>query len=224
MNISRRVAISLFLAAIILLAVLLFWPFVLNDVLKPIAMVAWLFLRIFVLSIGQRYYWIAIIFVALVFLYRFLSQSKIPLPAEESFHSNEILNTIQYWRIRFSLTDNSNRQEKSLKRELVDLLVSLYAAKQRGASNYAIRSAMERSQIPLPENIHTFLFPEERQESRSFLRKLIQSIPKTPRKWIRQWTGKETAERYRMIEEVLSFLETALEIKNDARKSIPNED
>jgi hypothetical protein len=219
---SRRLVVMLILATIILLIVLLFWPFVLNEILKPIAMVAWLFLRIFVLSIGQSFYWIAIIFVALVFLYRLLSQNQNILPAEKFSDSNEITDTVLYWRIRFSVTDYSNREEQSLRRELVNLLVSLYAAKQRGSSNFAIRDAMQCGQIPLPEDIYTFLFPEKRQESGSSIRKLIQSIGKTPRKWIRQWTGQETAERSRMIEEVLDFMETSLEIKNDTRKSISN--
>ena len=223
MNISRRLAISFLLAAIILLAVLLFWPFVLNDVLRPISMVVWLFLRIFVLSIGQHYYWIAIILAALVFLYRLLSQSQTTLPIEKFSDSNKITDTVQYWRNRFSVTDYSSREEKSLRRELVYLLVSIYAAKQRGLTDFAIHDAMERGQIPLPRNIQTFLFPVEQQEPRSFLIKLIQSMRKTPRKWSRQWTGQETAERYRMIEEVLCFMETALEIKNDTRKPTPNE-
>jgi hypothetical protein len=41
----------------------------------------------------------------------------------------------------------------------------------------------------------------------------LQSIEKTPRKWIRQWTGREKTEHYQMIDEVLSFMEASLEIK-----------
>jgi hypothetical protein len=31
-------------------------PFILNDVIRPISLVTWLLLRIFVLSVGQNYY------------------------------------------------------------------------------------------------------------------------------------------------------------------------
>ena len=75
--------------------------------------------------------------------------------------------------------------------------------------------------FPCPEHIHTFLFPDEPEKSKRSLEKLIQSIRTAPRKWIRRWTGQETAEHYRMIDEVLSFMETSLEMKNDDGKFTP---
>jgi Ca2+/Na+ antiporter len=213
MNISRRVAISIVLITIIFLTGVLFWPFVVNNILEPLALVVWLFLRIFVLSIGQSYYWAAIIFVAAIFLYRLLSYSQTTPVSEESQDWNETINTIGLWHIRFILNNGDPGDDKSLRQELAHLLASLYASKQRGLSNFEIYVALKDGQIPLPEQIHAFLFPGERQESGSFLNKLFQSIRRTPRKWIRQWTGQEKAEKYRMIEEVLGFMETFLEIK-----------
>ena len=39
---------------------------------------------------------------------------------------------------------------------------------------------------------------------------------------MRRWTGQETAEHYRMIDEVLSFMETSMEMKNDDGKFTQN--
>ncbi len=222
MNISRRAVISIIFITSILLAGVLFWPFVFKNILEPLALVAWLFLRIFVLSIGQSYYWAVIIFVALIFLYRLLSRSQTTPAPEESLESNETINTIGLWRSRFMLNSAYPNDDKSLRRELAHLLASLYVSKLRGLSNFEVYAALEDGKIPLPEHIHTFLFPEERQESGSSLTKIIQSIRRTPRKWIRQWTGQEKAEKYQTIEEVLCLMETFLEIKNDDGKSIPN--
>jgi hypothetical protein len=222
MNSSRRLAIFILLAAIFLFAGVLFWPFILNEIIRPIALVVWLFLRIFVLSIGQGVYWIAIILVTLIFLARLLSRSQTSLPIDESLDSNETINTIRYWRIQFSLNDSSPRDVKIIRRELAYLLASLYASKQRTTTNYGIYDALQRGQIPLPERLHTFLFPEEPQESGRSIKKLFQSIRQIPRKLIRKWTGQETAEQYRMIEEVLGYMEKSLEVKNDEREFTPN--
>jgi hypothetical protein len=103
------------------------------------------------------------------------------------------------------------------------LLTSLYASKQSTSNDFRVYEALQQGRIPLPENIQTFLFPAEPQESGGPIKRLLQSIQKTPRKWMHQWTGQEKAEYYRMIDEVLDFVETSLEIKNDDRKFTHNE-
>jgi hypothetical protein len=223
MNKSTRLGFFLLLVIILLFVGVFFWPFILNEIIRPAALVVWLFLRIFVLSIGQSLYWIAIIFAVLVFLARFLSRSHSPLPPDESLDPNKTIESIRYWRIRFSLTTNSPRDQINIKRELAHLLASLYESKQRTSINFEIYDALQRGQIPLPDHLHTFLFPEEPQESGRSIKKLLESIRQLPRKWIRRWTGQETAEQYRMIEEVLGFMETSLEIKNDEREFTPHE-
>jgi hypothetical protein len=215
MSTSRRLIIGMLLGALILLVGWLYWPFVLNDILKPIATVAWLLLRIFVLSIDQHVFWAAIIFAGLFFLYRLLSKGKMPLPPEEFLESNETINTIEYWRSRFFLNNNNIRDEKSLKQQLAFLLSSLYASKQHTSTNFEIYAAFEKGLIHLPVRIRSFLFPEKTQEAERSLQRWLQSIHKATRKWIRQWTGQETAERYQMVDEVLQYMETSLEDKND---------
>ncbi len=215
MSISRQTIIALLCAAIILGLAVIFWPFVLNSMLRPAALVAWLFLRMFVLSIGQRAYWVAIILVAFFVLLRFLSQSQKPLPQEEAVGTNEMANAKQYWRILFSLNDNSSQDETALNRELTGLLVTMYTSKQRGSRNFEIYAALKSGQIPLPENIQSFLFPKEQPEPKQFFEKLLHSLRKIQQKWLRRWSGQEKAEKYRMLKETLAFMEKSLEIKND---------
>ena len=207
---------------IILLFGMFFWPFILNDIIKPTSLVIWLLLRIFVLSIDQKYYWGAIIFVVVVFLFRLLPQDQIVIQSEDFPDSNATIKTIEYWRILFTLTGHDVHDEETLKRELIHLLLSLYASKQRTSTNFILYDALQRGELPLPEHIHTFLFPDEPKKSKRSLNKFIQSIRTAPRKWIRRWTGQETAEHYRMIDEVLSFMETSMEMKNDDGKFTPN--
>ena len=112
---------------------------------------------------------------------------------------------------------------KSLNEELARLLLSLYATKQRTSADFRLYDALQQGEIPIPEHIHTFLFSEEPKQAGHSFKKLVQSIRNTPRKWMRHWTGQETAEHYRMIDEILCFMETSLEMKNDDGKFNPNQ-
>ena len=213
MKFSRRVVILLLVAATVLFVGLLFWSFIRNNILEPTAAALWLLLRILVLSIDQKYFWYTAIFLAVIFLFRLLRQEQPSIQSDAYPDTNATILNIGYWRVLFTYNDQDVRDEKILRRELTRLLTALYAS-----NDFRVYEALQGGRIPLPENIHTFLFPAEPQESGGPIKRLLQSIQQIPRKWIRQWTGREKAEYYRMIDEVLDFVETSLEIKNDDRK------
>ena len=222
MKFSRRVTGLILFVSIILLVGMLFWPFILNNIIGPTSLVTWLLLRIFVLSIDQKYYWGAIIFIVLVFLFRLLFQNQIDIKSEESPETNATIKTIDYWRTLFTLTSGYVQDQETVKRELIRLLLSLYASKQRTSTNFLLYESLQKGEFPLPEHIHRFLFPDEKKKPERSLNKLIKTIRAAPRKWIRRWTGQETAEYYRMIDEVFCFMEKSMEIKNDDGKFTPN--
>ncbi len=215
MKLSRRVVIPIFFITIILLCGVFFWPFILKNIIEPTSLAVWLLLRIFVLSIDQKYYWGAIIFVVAVFLFRILPRDQAIIRSEYLPDSNATIKTVEYWHFLFIPTEYD---DKTLKRELTHLLLSLYASKQRTSTNYILYDSLQKGELPLPEHIHTFLFSDNPRKSKWSVNNLIQSVRNTLRKWMRRWTGQETAEHYRMIDEVLSFMETSMEMKNDDGK------
>ena len=224
MRLSRALVIGVFSLLVILFVGLLFWPFILNEIITPTSLAAWVLLRIFVLSLDQKYYWMAIIFITSIFLYlRLLPPSRPTIQSEDFQHSNATMRTLDYWHSLFNLIDQRAQDDEMLKKGLARLLLSLYATKQHTAADFHLYGALQQGEIPLPEQIQAFLFAKEpQQEGDSFImhiRKLVQSIRNTPRKWIRRWTGQETAERYRMVDEILCFVETSLEMKHDSGKS-----
>jgi hypothetical protein len=213
MNLSKRVVISLLIAAIVLFLGLLFWPFILNNIIRPTGLVLWLLLRILVLSIHQKYIWYVAIFVSFILLFRFLPQEQSDVQPSASREPNTVIMNIGYWRNLFVYNAQNTGEEENLKRELTYLLTSLHASNQSVSNNFGIRDALQKGKIPLPGNIHTFLFSQELPASGGFLRRFFQSTRKTPR----QWTGQEKAEHFQMIDEVLNLMETSLEITNDDR-------
>ena len=223
MNNSKRLVIVGFWLLLILFVGLLFWPFILHDIITPVSLVVWILLRIFVLSIAQKYYWGAIIIIAAFFLsYCLLPPPPPMLQARDSQNSNETLRTIGYWRSLFALTDQDIQVGRTPKRELARLVISLDPTNQRTLPYYLLYEALQRGEIPIPEQIHTFLFSAEPQKAGRSLKKRIQFIRNIPRKWIRRWTGQEFADHCRMIDEILCFIETSLELKHDDGKPNPH--
>jgi|WetSurMetagenome_2_1015567.scaffolds.fasta_scaffold508180_2 hypothetical protein len=214
MKFSRPIIVSILLIVLVLLFGMFFWPFILNNIITPIALTAWLFLRIFVLSVNQGFYWGVIIFVIAVFLFRLLFDDQTTNPPRDFLEANDTVRTIEYWRSRFTLTNPTVYDNKALRRELIHLVASLYASKQRSSPSFIIYDALQWGQIPLPDHIHSFLFPVEPEKSARPLIKLMRSVRETPQKWLRRWSGQETKEYHRMIDEVLSFMEASLEIEN----------
>jgi hypothetical protein len=217
---SQRVVLACLVAAILLLAGLLFWPFILSNIVQPTALVVWLLLRILVLSIDQKYFWYALVFVAAFFVIRVLSHARETVQPEVYLQSNATLDNIEYWRVRFAGNSHNVWEEKTLKRDLLHLLVSRYASNQNISNNFEMYQALEQGQVPLPEHIRDFLFSREPDHS---IKSFFRSIRETPKKWIHRWTGQEKAAQYQRIAEVLSFMETSVEIKNDDGKFSHNE-
>jgi hypothetical protein len=218
MKISRRMIGIIFFISIILLVGTLFWPFVLNKIIEPTSLAIWLLLRIFVLSIDQKYYWGAIIFVIAIFLFRLLPQNQIDIQSDNFLESNAAIKNVEYWRVLFTQTGQSIQDEETLKRELTRLLLSFYASKHCTSTNFLLYESLQRGELPLPVHIHKFLFSDKPKKTKWSLNQFIQSVGTAARKWIRRWTGQEAAEYYRMIDDVLSFMERAMEMKNDDGK------
>src|SRR5829696_9263047 len=204
MNRSKRVVLSLLIAAILLFLGLLFWPFLLNNIIRPAALVLWLLIRILVLSIHQKYIWYVAIFLSFILLFRFLPQEQSDVQPYSPREPNTVLINIGSWHNLFVYNGQSAREEETLKRELTYLLTSLHVSNQSESNHFGIRDAMQKGDIPLPGNIHAFLFSQELPASGGLLRRFFQSIRKTPRQWIRQWTGQKKAEHFQMIDEVLN--------------------
>jgi hypothetical protein len=220
---SQALVVGAFCLAVILFAALLFWPFVLAEIITPTSLAAWVLLRIFVLSVDQHHYWMAIIFVTSIFLYlRLLPPYRPTLQSEEPQRLNETMRSLDYWRSLFYLVDQRVQNDEMLKKGLARLLLAQYATQRRVLADFRLYEALQRGEVPLPEEIHAFLFAQEPQlAERSVLarvRQRAQSIRNTPRRWIRRWTGQESAERYRMVDQILCLMETSLEMKNDDGK------
>jgi hypothetical protein len=217
MSTSKRFALFILALIIVFFLVLVFWPFILNSIIIPISTVVWIVLRIYVLSIDQKYYWGAFILgIMVLVLWQFFQEEPNPEP-DKIKEENIIFTDIEFWQNKFLNLSNNQIDRQLIKKELIHLLTAMYTAEQQDKSQYMILDAIIEKEIPLPETIYDFLFSEELKGKQRSIIKTLKKIWQTPVNWIKLKGIRETQmmETQRMIIEILSLIEISLEIKHD---------
>lgn len=227
MKISRRtVSIIAFILGLFLLVGFSFPSFIQDNFITPIALVLWLFWRI-LRSVDEQVYWIALIFAVVMYslirLYRSALGSD-TFEQTQSLDSNAALQQMSYWRTSIHLTSFEIDPSNSLKHNLANMLVAIYASKQLHVAPYEISSALKQRQMPLPEPIYTFLFPAQSSGAKRSIKQVLRNLRDIPRKRIRRWTGRERAEYYQLLDQVLKFMESVMENEYDDKRSDAHHD
>jgi hypothetical protein len=215
MKLSTRGIIILTASTVLLVIVIMFWPFILNSIIKPTGLVFWILIRTFVLSIDQQYFWLAAIIAAGIILIRLLPHELVAIQSEAYTTTNATIRNIESWRNRFAFDKQGIHGVNAAKQNLQHLLVSFYASKLNISNQYQVFQALEKGAIPLPEDIHTYLFTPEPGKSDRTLAGKIHTFREVVQKRIRLWTGQEKARHYHMITEIINFMESQLEAGND---------
>ncbi len=212
MNLTRRSALFLLLLGISLLIFFIFRSFLLDNVVWPVALVVWLIgqaLR----TIDQQVYWYVLIAAAVIYAFIRLSRELTDVPPAPPPESNFTLETINHWRVVIPLNTQATGQPDILKQTLEKMLTAIYTSKQSESVHWEIDEALRLRRIPLPESIYAFLFPDEPPGKGAPRRGNLAAILQAPGTLARRWTGRETADYYRSIEEVLAYMESLVEKK-----------
>ena len=212
---AARLSLLALAIGLCLLIAILFLSDLFAYFIRPAAVVLWMLWQI-LLSIDQHVLWGLLVFSCVSYaVYRILripadSARQAPPP-----HAGSTLDRVRYWRTSIQYTADEIDAPNILKRDLAQLLVSLHAASQPEASRPDIYKALRQGRIALPEHIHAFLFPVEPDTTQRSAGQVLQNIWQTPDRWTRRWTGRDAAVYHRSIEEVLTLIESALEIDHD---------
>ena len=222
MKISRRIVLIIaFILGLFLLVGFSFPSFVQDNFITPLALVLLLCWRI-LQSVDQQVYWIALIFAVMMYALIRLYRSILGPDTFEQTQSRDLnaaLEQIRNWRTSIRLTDfridRSNILARNLARSLAKMLAAVYASKQLHVTQYEIYSALEQREMPLPEPVYTFLFPAQSSGAKRSIKQILRSLRDVPRQRIRRWTGRERAEYYQLLEQVLKFMESVMENEHD---------
>ena len=209
-----------FILGLFLLVGFSFPSFIQDNFITPIAFVLLLCWRI-LRSVDEQVYWIALIFAVVIYclirLYRW-AQVEDTFEQTQSPDSNAALKQISYWRTSIRLSGFKIDPSNWLERNLAKMLAALYASKQLHVTPYEVYSALERRQMPLPEPVYTFLFPAQSSGAKRSIKQILRNLRDIPRKQIRRWTGREKAEYYQLLDQVLKFMESVMENEHDDKR------
>lgn len=217
MKLSPRISLVILLLGLALFVGILFRAFILDNFVTPVALVLWAFWRL-LLSVDQVVYWGVLIAAAGVYTFTrlfFFVRGPITVEPTTPSDTNTTLQHINYWRTLIYLTQDETEKYNSLRRDLCRMLVDRYASQQVEAAHFKVYEAVQQRQIPLPEDIYAFLFPAEPAGAQRSFRRILSTLKQIPRRRIRHWTGREVAEYYQSIEDVIRFMESTLEIQHD---------
>lgn len=208
----RRLALSILLGGAALAAAVLAWPWLRANLVVPLTLTVWLLLRMLVLSIHQGVYWallvLAVPILLLVMLHRRSSPSHVLEPAVRTARAHPV----DAWRWLVEQTAEGVRPLPTIGwNGFVQLAVSLKAVERRAAPDYRLHDALRDGRLPLPPEVHAFLFPPPHARP-SGLAGRLRSWADAPRRALRRLSGRERAERLRATSRVLSFLERSLEM------------
>jgi hypothetical protein len=235
-----RLSLILILLGLLFFLGILFRAFLLDNLVRPVAVLFWFLLRI-LSSVDQVYYWGTLVFATLgyVFYSLFLRRPKRPAVFEQTppSRANATLENVHYWRTTILVTLDEIGKPNILKHNLGKMLASIYVSKEPGSSSLEVYKALrlinrplpeqmtsELHRISLPEGMYAFLFPEESPAraadsawSGNFFGKVFHTIWQTPRNLMRKWTGRDVADYYKSIEEVVALMESSMEINHDQK-------
>ena len=212
----RLILLFALILVLILALGILFWPFVLANIVTPVALLVWVLLRILVLSIDQKILWALLAFSALVFILRRVSH-EVRIPEQYGpLEGNTTLKKVELWRHFIQFSPDEVGEHEAIQRELSRMLVSLYTTRQSSSTFMEVNEALKERQIHLPDPIYAFLFSSRAAAAprRSF-KQALGALFRASQRYFHRWTGRESADYYRSIDAVLTFLETSLEMKND---------
>jgi hypothetical protein len=220
-----RAILVVSVAGVLILLGLVFPQALLNRIILPAATVLWLLLRMFVLSIHQELiWWSMIILAALAVVVALLRGPRGSASLSRLILSRAPYDPVERWKDSLLMNLGSEPYKDTFRRDLTWMLTELHASARPGNASYQVREAFQQGSIPLPPPIYEFLFSSTKPPQAlppllshpvERLRIKMRSRRKALQRWARRRRGLATADYFNSIDEVLSFMETSLEMNHE---------
>ncbi len=205
MKIASRFTLFIFILCLIVFVGLVFSGWVVPNIVEPAAQTIWLFLRVFILSTAQVYYWV-LLGLAVVILVSFrLRRIKPAAQPEGQTVRNEAVENLKNWQDVLVSSQHATSGQGIARDKLLRMVVDHYSNRQIETNQGDIVRSLEQRRLPLPDSVHNYLFTSETVTTDG-------TFPQVIRRYIyrlsRRFTGKDEAEFNQMIDELVDFLKT----------------
>lgn len=205
----KKSILPLFILFLFVSLVVIFRSSLLINIVEPVVLILWLFWRI-ISSVDQSIYWVILIIFCAILVIRIIPFRK-EQPSNSAYdYSYTPVNRVEYWQKLIIDADLGKNESEYLRDSLKALLITVITQAERTGSWDSEKTDAERSaSLPLPAQRYLFplggkddVFYKDHQRNIKFL------IPG----WIRRWARKYMPQDYSLIDEIIGWMETELEI------------
>jgi hypothetical protein len=169
-----------------------------------------------VLSVHQAVYWLALVLAAAALLVGFLRRRAGLEPPDPAVPPRPREHPVESWRSVIEQTASGLPATPAFGwGGFVQLAVSLGALEHRVPADFLLHEALRAGQVPLPAEVHAFLFPPSEPRPPTWAARAARRARRlrgAPRRALRRLSGQDRAERLAAVERCLSFLESSLEM------------
>ncbi len=202
---SKTVRVSIFslILGLILFLGLVFSAWTIPHVVQPVADTIWLFLRVFILSVDQVYYWdLLLITVILWGIYRFARRKSLVQQRDVTL-KNETIENVMNWQESLKYSIHNGIERDIARDKLLRLIIVHYETCQPGVEMSKNQQDLERHLLPLPDTVYAFLFHSKSNSPNSFS---LSALRQSFHRWYRYINGDEQAAFDHMIDDLIDFL------------------
>lgn len=212
----RRRAAAILAAGVTLAGLIVGWPWLRPAVLEPGALLLWVLLRLFVLSVHQAVFWTGLVLAAAASLLALLrAHAIIPLLLDPPTPAWRPRGPVESWRQRIDRAADGAPPAPTIGWDgFLQLVVSLQALELRVPADHRLYDALRDGRVPLPPSVHAYLFAATppRPGGAHPLRPLWGRLTEH----LRRRSNRDRARRLSRLSELLSYLEDSLEIPRHA--------
>lgn len=191
---------------------LIFPEILLKGIVGPLAAVLWATWRV-IISIDQSVYWGALIVMYSIVMIRLLPRAHKSPSTPGDHHRHEPRTQVEHWRALIENAALGHEQRAALRNRLRALLASTVSQRER-ASAAEQEHELTSNQISLPPAAHRYLFAAPTASGGPFRSHPVDRFS-WARQWLRRLTKKGRASEYKTLDELLGWMESRMDIKDD---------
>jgi hypothetical protein len=183
-----------------------------DYVIEPIALLFWAIWRI-ISSVDQIIYWIVLIVFCAFLIIRLI-------PSEKDNSSNLAYsqmykppNRVEYWQTLIDESMLGKNKSEYLRNRMKELVITILSQVEQPAATEA--DEIFATGIPsLSPAARQYLFPPDAKDGKSGKKNQKNNVVFVP-KWLRKWQRKFTHQNNVVLDEILNWIETELELKDE---------
>jgi hypothetical protein len=186
--------------------------FLMVYVVEPVAVLFWIIWRT-VTSVDQKLYWIVLIVFCAILLFRFITSEKNTAPTSAYNYTHTSPNRVEYWQTILEDAVLGKNESEYLHDRLEKLFLAVVAQTERSDSAES-GEINEKERASLSPAAQRYLFPPTPKVGRSSKSRQLNImflLPRRLRKRARMFIHQDNT----LINEILTWMETELEIHNE---------